>query len=151
MRKGLFATAFGPSFYRGYVGRQEELVAVGLPTDGAGGDLDDGQPRWDARRRAATVFLIGGAAAAVGGSVLGVLTWNAKSRYDDTTLERPSSAAKADYDHYRLLTITTGVAAVVLVAAGATVFYWPHRRGAAGPAVDRLVLTGGGLATAGHF
>jgi hypothetical protein len=149
MRKGLFATAFGPSFYRGYVGRQEELVAVALPSDAA--DLDDGLPRWDTRRRAATVLLAGTAAAAIATSVFGVLTWNAKSRYDDTSLERKSEEAKADYERYRLWTVATGIAGAALAATGGAVFYWPWRHEASRAGIDRVAFTGNGVVAGGSF
>jgi hypothetical protein len=152
MRKGLFATAYGPSFYRGYVSRQDELVPVTFPAEQAGVELDARTASELGRQLAGRALLVGAGVSALAAGVFGALTWNARSRYDNTQIERQASDARADYDRFRKLGLVTGGAAVVLGAAGAALLWWP-RAGAepSGPRLDGVAFTGAGLTAAGSF
>lgn len=152
MRKGLFATAYGPAFYRGFVGRQGELIAVPLPSSGAGADLRDEVPRpWSARQRAGAILIGVGGAAAITAGIFTVLTWKAWSQYRDTLLERESAEAGARYERYRLGSIVSGTTAVVLTGVGAGLFILFRRPADSRHAVEGVALTGPGLAVVGHF
>jgi hypothetical protein len=100
LKRGLFAASFGPSYYRGFVDRNDEIVPVALaalelvprvdasPTAGA-----PSQSRWVAL--GAAVGLTAGA------GFFGARAWSAKSEFDSTRLERASLDANERYERNR--------------------------------------------------
>jgi hypothetical protein len=113
LRRGLFATEFGPAYYRGFVDRSDDLLAVDVPdpdpAPGAGG-----RPAAEVRRgpRAATAAGVASGVLAVTAGVLGGVAWQARRDFDRTTFE---ADAAHDADRYRL-TGTLSVAALVAAA-----------------------------------
>jgi hypothetical protein len=154
MRKGLFATAFGPSFYRGYVSQQPDLVAVELTPDAPPSPTvsltADASPPEGARRTVGHVLLWSAAAAGAAAAVFGGLALHAESQYNATNVEAAATQARNRFYDYRLAGIATGVGALALVGAGVAVLAWPH---AASPdnGAPALVFTGSGLAISGGF
>jgi hypothetical protein len=116
LRRGLFATAFGPSYYRGFVDQQQGLVAVELPLI-----LADSPPPPPAQERRHTASI---AAFVTSGALLttsvgfGVAALNARNEFQETNLERQALAARDRYDRHRTIAITTGVAALAAAAVG---------------------------------
>lgn len=98
LRRGLFATEFGPAYYRGFVDRSEDLLAVDLPeVDSSPGVSAAGDVR--ATRRAAAAAGISSGVLALAAGVLGGVAWQARRDFDNTTLE---ADAAHDADRYRL-------------------------------------------------
>jgi hypothetical protein len=122
LRRGLFATEFGASYYRGFVDRSEDLLAVDLPEvdAAASGTGTAGEVR--AGRRAAKVAAVGAGVLAVAAGAFGAVAWQARRDFEGTTLE---SAAAQDADRYRLagtLSLSALVAAA-LTAGVASLLY----------------------------
>jgi hypothetical protein len=121
LRRGLFATRFGPDYYRGFVDRNEELVPIPLPEADAAVEVaasGDGVPPASRRlRRAALASYVGAGALALGAGVFGALAYNAKSDFDNTMLERPAQDAKGRYER----DLGWSVGLLVGAAAAATV------------------------------
>jgi len=121
LRRGLFATAFGPSFYRGYVSQQPDLLAVEF--EPAEVDLRTPAPAPAAPRdprRSAGVALLGAATVgAIATGVFGALTWKARSDHDATKVERTATDASARYQRYGTLTWIAGGSTVLLGAGSA--------------------------------
>jgi len=114
LRRGLFATEFGPAYYRGFVDRSDDLLAVDLPEadpSGASGNGTAGEVRGG---RAAKIAGVTAGALAIGAGVMGAFAWQARRDFDNTTLEAP---AAQDADRYRL---TSTLALSALVAAALT-------------------------------
>ncbi len=152
MRKGLFATAYGPSFYRGFVGRQGDLIAVPLPSSGAGAGAGGDAPRaWSTRQRTGALLMGAGGAAAITAGLFGVLTWRAWSQYHDTLLERESTEAGARYQRYRLDTIVSASAAIALTSVGGALFYRFRRHTDSRRPVEGVAIAGPGLVVVRRF
>jgi hypothetical protein len=113
LRRGLFAAEFGPSYYRGFVDRSDDLLAVDLPEadPAAAGTGTAGEVR---RARGAKIAGVTSGVFAVAAGVLGGVAWQARRDFDATTLEAP---AARDADRYRL---TSTLALSALVAAALT-------------------------------
>jgi len=140
MRRGLFATPFGPSFYRGYVSHEPELVPVTFAARRAPTIVMEAPapepappsllppPRAErpnaARRTVGTALLAGGGVAAVVAGTFALAAWSADARYQSTSVERPASQAFSDFERDRAVAIGAGIAAVVLAAAGAAALTW---------------------------
>ena len=115
LRRGLFATEFGASYYRGFVDRSDDLLAVDLPDvdAAAGGSGTAGEVR--AGRRAPKIAAVGAGAFAIAAAALGGVAWQARRDFDGATLE---SAAAQDADRYRLAG-TLSIFALVAAALSA--------------------------------
>jgi hypothetical protein len=126
LRRGLFATRYGPDYYRGFVDRSDELVPVPLSEADlvAQAGPAGGEPPGPRRlRRAAFATYAGAGALAIGAGVFGVLAVQAKSDFDGTMLERPALDAKARYEHD--LGWSVGLlSGAVVAAATATYLLW---------------------------
>jgi hypothetical protein len=116
LRRGLFATAFGPSYYRGYVDQQETLVPVELPLVVAESATP---PAADGPGHAGSIaaFATSGALLATGVG-FGAAAWHARSQFQDTQFERPALDARDRYNRYRAVAITAAVAALAAAAVG---------------------------------
>jgi hypothetical protein len=170
MRKGLFATAFGPGFYRGYVSREGDLVPVLFAPEAAGPDIEPMLPTLptspisptsapllsarpaarDGARAAGQVLLAGAGAAAVASGVLAVLAWNAEARYEATTFEKPAAEERARFERYRGLAWGFAAGAGVAGAAAAALLLWPRAHNE-GHGLDGVALTPDGLLAIGRF
>jgi hypothetical protein len=98
LHRGLFAAPFGPRYYRGYVDKDEEVIAVPLPDEEPAAEVRSAKPRPPApatsRWRSAAWSLYGvSAALAVGAAVTGGLAADALAALDGTNLERQAAQA----------------------------------------------------------
>jgi hypothetical protein len=112
LRRGLFATEFGPSYYRGFVDSSSDLLPVDLPIADAA--LATAVSETRRPHRAARIAGLASGVLAVTASVFGVVAWQARRDFDGTTLEAP---ATRDADRYRL---TGTIAVSSLVGAALT-------------------------------
>jgi hypothetical protein len=154
MRKGLFATAFGPAFYRGYVSQQQDLVPVDFPDDAPAAGLAARGSNGRAARTTGRILLGGAAVAGVTAGVFGGLALYAKSQYNATDVERTATDARNRFYRDRLLGVATGAGAAALLGAGLAVLHWSHgaTETAAQPQPARgIAFTGSGLAIVGEF
>jgi len=123
LRRGLFATTFGPSYYRGFVDRGDELVAVPLPEAEVVTASSDGAQRRPMPHRRAT-WISFGAAAALGAcaGILGGMTWDARNDFENTYLERQASDAQDRYQRNLTLSLTSLGAAAIAAGVGAWLY-----------------------------
>jgi hypothetical protein len=117
LNRGLFATPFGPIYYRGFVDSHPEFVSVPAPALPASELTREGAS--GGRRRAAGWLLtsLGVAAGIAAGVCLG-LAFDARDDYRSTELERPAGEAADRYDRQRGAAIGLGVAAAASLGAG---------------------------------
>jgi hypothetical protein len=121
LRRGLFATAFGGSYYRGFVDSQNTLVPVELQAI----DLAAGEnaTKVNPPVPGAAVLTLGAAGALAATSVgFGVVAWRAHNDFQNTQIEREASLAADRYDRARTATLITAGAAAVAAAVG--VYLW---------------------------
>jgi hypothetical protein len=119
LRRGLFATTFGPGYYRGFVDHGDELVAVPLPENEvivAAPSPDAGEP--SRRRRAAWISFGTAAAFGVGAGILGGMAWDARNDFENTYIERQADDAQSRYRRDITLSLTSLGAAVIAGAIG---------------------------------
>jgi hypothetical protein len=116
LQRGLFAAAFGPSYYSGFVDRSDELGAV--PLSIARTSAPDASVRATVEDREtpvlawATLGLSG--AMLVTSAALGVAALDARNDFEEADgLERTSLAASERFDDYRALSLASLVAGVV--------------------------------------
>lgn len=123
LARGLFASTFGPSYYRGYVDHSEELVAVPLsiarsappralaPASATTTDRGPSPLAW-------TGLGVSGALL-VASAAFGVAALHARSDFDGAHgLEHASSAASERFDDYRALSL--GALLTGIVSGGVT-------------------------------
>ncbi len=123
LRRGLFATTFGPSYYRGFVDRGDELVPVPLPeAEVVLTASPDGGPRPTPHRRAAWISFGAAAVLGAGAAILGGMTWDARSDFENTYLERPASEAEQRYQRNLTLSLTSLGAAAIAAGIGAWLY-----------------------------
>ena len=123
LHDGLFATPFGPSYYRGFIDRDQGLVAVPLSRDESPAPLREAPAPTapsDPARRWGWVSAGTAGALAVGAGVFGWMASQAKSDYDRATLERASVEASDRYTADTTAAVAFGAGAV---AAGALASY----------------------------
>jgi len=111
MARGLFATPFGPAYYRGFVDNSGEIpvefFAANLPTDA--------HPRFS-NAVLYTPWVISGASVIASG-ILGGLMYRSYNDYTNTNLQRPAADARATYDTERTLlyvSLGTGLASAIV-------------------------------------
>lgn len=126
LRRGLFATTFGPGYYRGFVDRSEDLAAVQVSEAEVLVALPSAEgPRApSSRRRAAWISFGVAAALGVGAGILGAMTWDARSDFENTYLERPAEEAQTRYQRNLTLSLTSLGAAAVAAGIGS----WLYRQ-----------------------
>jgi hypothetical protein len=128
LRRGLFQTSFGPAYYRGFVDRDESLVAVRLPELEAATRSDARPAIPGAWRRPAAWLAFGASGAlAVTAGAFGWQALQARSEYRRTSFELPAAQARARHDDARAWALSALLGAVVSAGAGA-LFSWsaPH-------------------------
>ena len=110
LRRGLFASAYGPTYYRGFVDSAGVGgVQFGLPTVVA-----EAAPGLS-RRQLAVVSASLAVAMLIGAGACGALAVNAKSDYDATPYQRQAFEARQKLIGY---SAAAGVGAVLAVAGG---------------------------------
>jgi Caspase domain len=134
LRRGLFATAFGPAYYQGYVDNQSELVPVHLADEAPAAQLNlTAPPPAPAARRswpALTALGVSAALTVTAGS-FGVLAWKARSDYQSTNLERSADLARERFQDRRTAAMIAGSGAVI--SGGVGLLLWWLDRPAAAP------------------
>jgi hypothetical protein len=122
LRRGLFATGFGPAYYRGFVDRASGLIPVEL---GAREAVTIETTAAPARPRHVNRWVAGatGVLAASAG-VFGAMALDARGDYHQAVFERDVAAARDRYDRNRAWALGLGGAA--LVAAGVGLWMWWH-------------------------
>jgi hypothetical protein len=119
LRRGLFATEFGPAYYRGFVDRSDDLLAVDLPeVDSSAGVGTAGEVRRS--QRAAAVAGVSSGVLALTAGILGGVAWQARRDFDNTTLE---TDAAHDADRYRLAGTLSMSALVAAALTGCLASY----------------------------
>jgi hypothetical protein len=115
LARGLFATAYGPRYYRGYVDQNQELAPVPVPEDET--PPTPTKPRLRSRRTPLALLGVAGgcAAAAV---VLGALAGDAEARFHAASFERPASDARAQAIGFESAALVAAGAALAVGAAG---------------------------------
>ena len=117
LRKGLFATRFGPSYYLGFVAGAPELVPVDV-----GGAVEPSEAT-PASRGHAHRWWLGGAGALTGAAgVFGGLVLQARSDFDRTDIWREANSARDRYDRARFAAF--GLAGAAAVSAGVGLWLW---------------------------
>jgi hypothetical protein len=126
MRRGLFAAEFGPSYYEGFVDSADrQIVPVDMVPAGvrvvAGPTLRSGRnpAAWSA-------FAVGAVSLATAG-VFAFLAARAYNNFQDTSLERPSIAARDQYQRYSVAAISAAAVSVLCGGLG----YWLWNRASA--------------------
>jgi hypothetical protein len=118
LKRGLFAAAYGPNYYRGFVDQNDEMVPVALPRADLVAQptavIKPGPPR------ARWVALGAAVGLTVGAGVFGYQALSAKSDFESTRLERPSVEANQRFERSRDLSMVLLGGAVV---AGVTWFF----------------------------
>jgi hypothetical protein len=127
LHRGLFATAFGRSYYRGFVDGASDLVPVPLSDDPLTAERDavDAAPR--PSRTAAWVVLGASGAFAVGAAVFGGLALDARSTFEHSPYEREATAAANRYTaDSAAFAVSAGCAAVSAAVAIVLLAHPPH-------------------------
>ncbi len=117
LERGLFAAAFGPSYYRGFVDRTEEIAAVPLRITDPGAALHTAASPADAPATRVMAWTAAGVSGAllVASAGLGLAALDAKGDFDDANgLERASSSASDRYDDYGQLALGALVSGVIM-------------------------------------
>lgn len=120
MQTGLFATPFGPSYYRAFVDGRDELQAIPLG-DGQREPATTSTPVGpdvapSGTRRAGWITLGGAGAVGIATGIFGGLMLDAKSDYDRTSLERQADEARDRFGTYRTLTIAGAIVTTAVLA-----------------------------------
>lgn len=123
LRRGLFATQFGPSYYRGFVDRRDDVDPVSLATEDAAEEEVGFRSRIGSSAPGSVVAagLAGGLA--VGAGVFGALALSARNAYESTMVERTAAQARSRYERYGIA--AWGLAAGAAITAG--IAWWWHR------------------------
>jgi hypothetical protein len=134
--RGLFAMAFGPGYYRGFVDAQPDLMAVPL---GANEDRPAPAAAPPSMTRGARAAFVGAAVLAAASLSFTAAALVSRHDFEETPWQRPAADALARMHWERDVAIATGVAA----AASAGLGVYLGRRAAA--RVTAGVGPGGGL------
>lgn len=131
LRRGLFATRFGPDYYRGFADRRDDLVPVELnepeiivdaeedtqtaaATAGASGGRRKGTAAW--------VALGASAGLAVTSGIFAALSLKARSDFQNTELERPAMDAENRYQRNLAISLTALVTSALVGGLSAYLF-----------------------------
>jgi hypothetical protein len=116
LRKGLFATPFGPLYYRGFIDAHPELPSVDF--DSRPPAADEGTT--DARPNNVLIWgaLGTGAVLAAGSATFSVLAIRSRNEASSADTERKGTAARDDFIRNRALALGVGVGAGVAVGIG---------------------------------
>jgi hypothetical protein len=145
LHEGLFATSFGPAYYRGFVDAGADFAPVPLRVDEARGPLRGPEGSEDAagsRRLWGWTVAGTSAALALGAGAFGVLSLQARSDFDHTSFERAATEAEARYTRDTTAAIVLGASAVALAGVATYLFARPHanHRAAVAPTAHGLAL-----------
>jgi hypothetical protein len=146
LHEGLFATAFGPAYYRGFVDRATDLVAI--PPQGAEpgrGDVPATQGGDGSQRAIGWASLGTAGALAIGAGLFGWKALQDRTDYDKTSLQRTATDAATAYTSDTSVAAVLGSTAFVAAAIGA---YFLLRSGDDHPTAPPTALRPGGLALA---
>jgi len=161
LHRGLFATPFGRSYYRGFVDAATDLIPVPLIDQAtvermAGHDalgasvpvsapVPNGAVLHEGNRTFAWIALGTAGATAIASGVFGALALDAQSTFRSTSLERPAAAAAARYNEDSAAFLVLAGCTVLASAIGTYLWVHPVRRtgGAAAlaPGFDTTRLT----------
>ena len=131
LRRGLFAKAFGPVYYSGFVDRHDDLVPV--PTEPARpGDDDGGAPEPASRWPAYATLGAGGALAATS-LVFAGLALQAEGEYERSDLQRAATDARDRFTTDRNVALVTAGGAALAAGIGV----WMLLREPTGTPVER--------------
>jgi hypothetical protein len=147
LQRGLFASPFGPVYYRGFVDGHPDLPPVEERTESA----EKEAKRQASPPRTASWIAFGTAAVlGISSGALAVASLRDKRDYEGTSLERPAADAHDRFIVHRGWGVATGIGA--LVSAGLGYWLWP--KGSL-PDGARAVVTssdgGPGFAVSGDF
>jgi uncharacterized caspase-like protein len=128
LRRGLFATGFGPTYYMGFVGGDPALGRVEvdparLALTAEAASLTDAA---SAPRSPVLPYLAPGAALAAGAAIFGALALDARNDFDRTGIEREAVLARDRYDRHRKVGL--GLAAASAVAGAVGLWLWQRVR-----------------------
>lgn len=141
LRRALFQSAYGPTYYRGYVD-SAGLAGVGwdpslrltLETEG-----------W--KRPVAMGAVVVGGAALVAASATAALAVQARHDFDSTGLQRPAAMAKGRVEAYSAAAAATGTVAVAALVAALVL--WPSPEDAV--VVPAVGSSGAGASVSGRW
>jgi hypothetical protein len=120
LRKGLFATRFGPSYYSGFTDRPEALATAGLTAFSV---KDDQRLSVTPQRTRVSPWLFGASASlTVAAGIFEGSALVARADFNRTDLQLQAQAARDRYDRARILAFSLAGAAVVTV--GVAVWLW---------------------------
>jgi len=117
LREGLFATPYGPAYFRGFADRPVEAPMTLT------------RRRASASRLESWVALGVGSACGVAGVLTGAVAWRARQDYQQTSFERRAYELRARYDNFRYAAF--GSASCALVGWAAGYWLWPAASGSA--------------------
>jgi hypothetical protein len=149
LARGLFASPFGPVYYRGFIDGHPELQAV-EDRPSQSDPVRDIAPRSTSKTPALVAFGIGGAMG-ISSGILALAAMRDKTAYEGTNLERRAAESYDRFIDHRSWAIGTGLGALASVGIG--YWLWPQKTGAV-PGGIQAVVTGGrvtGVSLAGSF
>jgi hypothetical protein len=114
LRRGLFAEPFGPTYYRGFVDRNDELVAVPF----AAPPSDTIAPRPVNLRLRAGITLGAAAGLTVAAAVLAGLTLSAYDDFNQTQLQREATRDRERYVSFEAASIGVALGAGIVTGVG---------------------------------
>lgn len=131
-QRGLFASPYGPHYYRGHVDSTGGVgVAFSRPDAQRGGERPGGGER--SRGPAIGALAVAGVSAAAS-LTTAALALDARRDYHATDLQRPAHEARQRFERHRNLAIATGT---VAIAAGAVAYWlWPDADPRVAPALS---------------
>ena len=122
-QSALFASSYGPEYYRGYV---DSVGAIGVAFSPIASATAVAPRRETGDRRIAYSAVALAAAGAVTGVTFGALAIRARSDFESTQLQRTAHNAQIRYDRDRTLAAVGG--GIAVVATAAAWWFWPRSR-----------------------
>jgi hypothetical protein len=113
LRRGLFAAAFGPAYYRGFVDRTDFVPVSFLVA------TPDEAPAWSGSARVApwVAYATGGGLGVAAGA-FGLGAWSARKDFDQAVYQRQSAQAKDRYESRANIALGLACGAAVAIAVG---------------------------------
>jgi len=121
LRRGLFATGFGPGYYLGYVDRIDDVAAIPVQDDPT---RDAPAPTTPWQKKGAWIAIGGAGALAAGALTAGVMAWSSYGAVKRALVERAAQAARDQYSERRDLTLALSAGAVAAGVAAAILWRW---------------------------
>jgi hypothetical protein len=135
LRNGLFATPFGPLYYRGFADGQPDMTPIPLirveppPVAVVEAPQAPPPPPRPGRSTTATTLYISAGALAAGAGVFGGLTYEAYRDHANTQLQVPADDADRRFQNYGITSVALLSAAAVAALAGAYLQWRESPRG----------------------